>query len=137
MMGVGTDTLKAIGGLLVLLAGLGIFANLYNAMNERRYALALMRSFGASPGKLCALVMCESMIIAMLSIALGLLLGHALVELMAVWLANSKHVHISGGVFLHSELWIVLGGLLVGALAALLPALRVYRIDIFKTLVGR
>ena len=137
LMGVGSDTLSAIGGLLVLLAGLGIFASLYNAMNERRYALALMRSFGASPAKLCALVMSESMLMVAISIVLGLLSGHALVQLMASWLMDSKHVHMTGALFLTDELWLVLGSLAIGFLAALLPAIRVYRIDIFKTLVGR
>jgi len=39
--------------------------------------------------------------------------------------------------FLVEEFWLIPAGLVVGALAALLPAVRVYRIDIFKTLVRR
>ena len=42
---------------------------------------------------------------------------------------------MTGRAFLPEEIWLVPVSLIVGALAALLPAVRVYRIDIFKTLV--
>ena len=136
-MGTGTDTLKYFAWFLIILAGFGIFAGLYNAMNERRYDLALMRSFGAHPGKLFSLMMSESLIVSLISVIVGVLTGHLLVEGLATWLANTKHIHMTGKLFLVEEAWLVPLGLFVGALAALLPAVRVYRIDIFKTLVRR
>ena len=136
-MGTGTETLKYFAWFLIILAGFGIFAGLYNAMNERRYDLALMRSFGARPGKLFALMIWESMIVSLVSVAVGLVMGHLLVEGIAVWMANTKHIHMTGRIFLFEEAWLVPASLVVGILAALLPAARVYRIDIFKTLVQR
>ena len=136
-MGTGTETLTYFAWFLILLAGFGIFAGLYNAMNERRYDLALMRSFGARPGKLFALMMSESMIVSLISVIVGLALGHLLVEGIASWLATTKHIHMTGRIFLPEESWLIPLSLVVGALAALLPAVRVYRIDIFKTLVQR
>jgi putative ABC transport system permease protein len=134
-MGRGTETLKYFAWFLIALAGFGIFAGLYNALNERRYDLALMRSFGARPGKLFALMMAESLVISLIGAAAGLLTGHLLVEGLSTWLSSSKHVQMTGMLFLSEEAWILPVSLLVGALAALLPAVRVYRIDIFKTLV--
>jgi putative ABC transport system permease protein len=136
-MGTGTETLTYFAWFLIALAGFGIFAGLYNAMNERRYDLALMRSFGARPGRLFALMMTESLVVSLISVAVGLGLGHLLVEGVASWLANSKHIHMTGRIFLSEEVWLLPVGLMVGAVAALLPAARVYRIDIFKTLVHR
>ena len=136
-MGRGTETLKYFAWFLIALAGFGIFAGLYNAMNERRYDLALMRSFGARPGKLFALMMTESLVVSLVGAALGLVTGHLLVEGIATWLANSRHIHMTGRLFLAEEAWLLPVSLAVGALAALLPAIRVYRIDIFKTLVHR
>jgi putative ABC transport system permease protein len=136
-MGTGTETLKYFAWFLIVLAGFGIFAGVYNAMNERRYDLALMRSFGARPGKLFALMMSESLMVSLVSVGAGLLMGHLLVEGIAVWLAHTKHIHMTGRLFLPEEIWLVPASLVVGALAALLPAVRVYRIDIFKTLVQR
>ena len=134
-MGVGADTLKTFGWYMIGLAGFGIFVALYNAMNERRYDLALMRSLGASPSKLFGLVITESLILAVLGALLGIALGHAFVEVAAVWLAQAKHVHVTGKLFLPEESWLIAASLAIGLVAATLPAIRVYRIDIFKTLV--
>ena len=136
-MGRGTETLKYFAWFLIALAGFGIFAGLYNAMNERRYDLALMRSFGARPGKLFALMMTESLVVSLVGAAVGVVTGHLLVEGISNWLANAKHIHMTGRLFLIEEAWLLPVSLAVGALAALLPAIRVYRIDIFKTLVHR
>ena len=136
-MGVGTDTLKTFGWYLIVLAGFGIFVALYNAMNERRYDLALMRSFGASPGKLFGLVLTESLILAVTGAVLGLLLGHVLVEIASVWLAQTKHIHVTGMLYLPEENWLLAASAVIGVVAAVIPAIRVYRIDIFKTLVAR
>lgn len=134
-MGVGTDTLASFGWYMIALAGFGIFVALYNAMNERRYDLALMRSFGASPGKLFRLVITESLILALLGAVLGVALGHGFVAVASLWLADTKHVHITGAMFLPKELWLLAASAAIGLVAAIAPAVRVYRIDIFKTLV--
>jgi putative ABC transport system permease protein len=136
-MGVGTDSLKSFGVFLIALAGFGIFVALYNAMDERRYDLALMRSLGAPPGKLFSLVIGESLVIAGLGTLAGIALGHLCVGLFSLWLAGEKHIAVSGAMFLAQEGWLIVAGLGVGVLAAVIPAIRVYRIDIFQTLVRR
>jgi putative ABC transport system permease protein len=136
-MGTGSEALRAIGYFLIGLAALGMFVTLTNAMNERRYDLALMRSFGAPPAKLFGLVITESVIMAMLGVVLGILFGHIAVELLASWLADAKHILITGKLFLAEEKWLLLMGLVIGVAAAVIPAFKVYRIDIFKTLVKR
>jgi putative ABC transport system permease protein len=136
-MGVGADTFKAFGWFLIALAGFGIFVALYNAMSERRYDLALMRSFGASPAKLFRLVITESVILALGGALIGLALGHVLVGSAAAWLAHYKHIHVTANLFLPEEGWLLTASIAIGIVAALLPAVRVYRIDIFATLVAR
>ncbi len=69
-----------------------------------------------------------------------LLLGIAqrlAVEFLASWLADSKHIHIIGKIFLSEEKWLLLVGLAIGVIAAVIHVLKVYRTDIFKTLVAR
>lgn len=134
-MGVGADTLKTFGWYMIVLAGFGIFVALYNAMNERRYDLALMRSFGASPAKLLRLITTESLILAMLGAIFGIILGHLFVGVASMWLTEEKHIHITAWLFLPEEIWLIASSAIIGLLAAVLPAIRVYRIDIFKTLV--
>ena len=52
MIGVGADVLRAFGLVLVLVAGLSVFIALLNALEDRRYDLAVMRMLGASRAKL-------------------------------------------------------------------------------------
>src|SRR5258706_15177371 len=46
MLGVGVDVLRAFGFVLVLVAGLSVFIALLNALEDRRYDLAVMRMLG-------------------------------------------------------------------------------------------
>ena len=134
-MGLGTDTLLSMGWFLIALAGLGIFAGLYRAMDERRYDLALMRSFGAPPSRLFALIVTESCLTALIGACLGILLGHLAVEAFGAWIASSKHIHITGALFLPEEAFLLLAALLIGLVAAIIPAFKIYRLDIASTLI--
>ena len=133
-MGIGSDALASVGYFLIGLAALGMLVTLTHAMDERRYDLALMRSFGASPRKLFALVLTESIIMAMLGVLVGIVFGHLAVSCMASWLADSRHIHITGALWLVDEQWLLVVGLAIGIIAAIIPAIKVYKIDIFKTL---
>ncbi|MBV8938744.1 MAG: FtsX-like permease family protein [Alphaproteobacteria bacterium] len=137
LLGAGAEALEALGGLLILLAGFGVFAGLYNAMDERRYDLALLRSFGARPTRLFALTLTESAMIALLGCVLGLALGHLCTHLAGAWLASSRHLRLTGAILLPEEAWLVLSAFALAAFAAALPALRAYRTDVFHTLVLR
>src|SRR4030095_16624935 len=56
IVGVGIDALRGFAAVLILAAGLSVFIALYSALQERRYELAVMRTLGASPGKLFGLL---------------------------------------------------------------------------------
>lgn len=136
-IGISSDALKAVGAFIIVLAGLGIFVGLYNTLRERRYDMALLRSLGASRVTLCALVLSESLALALAGAALGIAAGHGALALFAGWLAESRHVAINSIVWLPEEGWLVVGCLFIGVVAAMLPAISAMRVDIFKTLVRR
>jgi len=119
---------------LLAAAGLSIFIALYNAMEERRYDLAIMRMLGASSGKLMRLVLLEAVALALVGAALGLVLGHLAAEAVGAMLAAGQQGRITGAVWLGSELWLVLLAAGVGLVAGLVPAWRAYRTDIALTL---
>jgi putative ABC transport system permease protein len=136
-VGAGTDIMQSIAWFLVVLAGLSIFAGLYSVMDERRYDLALMRSFGAGPLKLVFLIVAESLLMALLGLVAGVVVGHGLVEWIGTTVETARHLHVSGRVLLVEEIWLAALALGIGVLAAVIPAIRVYRIDIYRTLVQR
>ena len=134
MIGVGVDVLRAFALVLVAAAGLSIFIALYNAMEERRYDLAVMRMLGASPGKLMRLVLLEAVVLALVGAAIGLVLGHLAAEAVGGMLAAEKQASITGATWLGAELWLVALAVAVGFVAGLVPAWRAYRTDIATTL---
>ncbi|MGQ0651726.1 MAG: ABC transporter permease [Betaproteobacteria bacterium] len=134
IVGVGVDALRAFGVVLILAAGLSVFVALYSALEERRYDLAIMRTLGASPGRLFGLLVVEGMVLAFLGALLGLAVGHLLVWALAFWMEANKHHPVSAAAFRPEELWVLAIAVAVGLAAALLPAYRAYRTDVSRTL---
>ena len=134
IVGVGVDVLRGFALVLILSAGLSLFIALYNALAERRYDLALMRTLGASPAKLMALMLFESALLAGLGAVAGLALGHALTEALGHSLRAAQQVAVTGLTWVTGELWLIGVALGVGIIAALLPAWHAYRTDIADTL---
>jgi putative ABC transport system permease protein len=137
LIGIGLQTLRAFGLLLVASAGLGVLIALTNAMQERRYDLAVMRTLGASRRTLLAQPLLEALILAAGGALLGLLLGHGGAELLGRLLPEARDVGLTGLLWRAEELYLVLLALGVGVLAALIPAVQAYRTDIAATLALR
>jgi putative ABC transport system permease protein len=137
MVGVGTDVLRGFGAALLLTAGLSVFIALWNAVRDRRADLAMLRMLGASPQKVAGLVLCEALLLALLATVLGLLMGHTLTALVGQWLQAERSVSLTGWIWLSAEWWVPVLALGVAILAALLPALHAYRLDVTTLLNSR
>jgi putative ABC transport system permease protein len=137
MVGVGTDVLRGFGLVLLLTAGLSVFIALWNAVRERRADLAMLRMLGASPGKVAGLVLCEALWLALLATLLGMLAGHGLTALIGYWLQSERSLPLSGWFWLPAEAWVPALAVGVASLAALLPALGAYRLDVTTLLNSR
>lgn len=134
IVGVGIDALRGFAAVLILAAGLSVFIALYSALEERRYELAVMRTLGASPGKLFGLLIGEAFVLSLLGVVLGLLLGHALASILGAWLERQQHYPVTGLEWRPEELWVAGIALGVGVIAAIVPAWRAYRTDVSRTL---
>ncbi|WP_290647769.1 ABC transporter permease [Aquisalimonas sp.] len=134
MMGIGLDTLRAFGWVLVIAAGLGVFIGLYNALKDRRYDLAQMRTLGASRRRLFNHILTEAIMLAVMGALLGLALGHVAAEVLGQSFRQTQQLEITGAVFLTQELWLVGLAVAVGIVAAVIPAVQAYRTDIAETL---
>ena len=136
IIGVGVEALRAFALVLILAAGLSVFIALYTALEDRRYDLAVMRTLGASPGKLFGLLMLEGAGLALLGALVGLALGHALASALGIWLESQQQYPVTGLEWRPEELWLPGVTLGVGLIAALLPAWRAYRTDVSRTLAS-
>lgn len=134
LLGVGLDAIRAFAFILIAAAALSIFVALYNALRERRYDLAVMRSLGASRMKLLQHILLEGLLLSGFGVVVGLVLGHLATDILGSWFTQTQQMSISGKMFDQRELWLVAAALGIGIVAALLPAVQAYRTDISRTL---
>jgi putative ABC transport system permease protein len=133
LIGVGIDTLQWFAVLIMGISALSIFISLYNSMKERKYDLALMRCFGASPSKLFFLVIFEGLMTTAIGAVAGLIVGHLAIEMIGTY-QQSSQARLSGFYFVGEECYLILVGLLIGFFAGLIPAYQVFKVDIIQTL---
>lgn len=133
LIGVGIDTLQWFAIFIMGIAALSIFISLYNAMKERKYDLAIMRCLGASKSKLFFLVMFEGVLVTFIGACLGLLIGHVALEVIGAY-QESSQAKLTGLIAIPQEVYLIWIGLFIGALASLIPAMQIYKVDIAETL---
>lgn len=134
MMGTGTDALQMLAYVIVFVSGLSIFISLFSSLRERKYELALMRVMGSSPGKLFVLIILEGLILAILGYLIGIALSHIGMEILAKYMSDAYRYSFSGAMFLKEELYLLLGALGIGFIAAIIPAFQAKNTDISRTL---
>jgi putative ABC transport system permease protein len=136
LLGVGISAIENLAILIILLAALSVFIAMYNAMKEGRYDLALMRTLGASRHKLFSIIVLEGIIQAFAGALIGLIAGHAVLEIISNLVKDSEQLQVSAMTFYAEEGIIFAFIILAGALASLIPAISVYRLNISETLSG-
>ncbi|TCC89314.1 FtsX-like permease family protein [Pedobacter frigiditerrae] len=133
LIGVGVDTLQWFAILIMLIAAISVFVNLYNSLKERSYDLAIMRTLGASRTKLFVIIILEGLILTIAGTIVGVALGHMALELIAHY-QESSQAKLTGMVFITSEVYLLLAGLAIGIFASIIPAMQAYRSNISKIL---
>ena len=137
MLGVGTEVLQGLGAVLLLTAALGVFIALWSAVRERRADLAMLRMLGAPPTRVAALLLCEALWLAVLASVLGLAAGHGLTALAGSLLAAQQSLPVTGWLWVAQEAWIPVAALAVAVVAALIPVLSAWRVDVAQLLHAR
>lgn len=134
VMGVGIDTMRVFGGVLVASSLLALFVTLYNALEERRYDIAILRLLGASRACVGMLLLIESWLLAVVALVVGLAIGLVAVAIVGGWLAQSRAFVVSPSALAPELGWIGIVAFGAATLAAALPAWRASRMDIAQTL---
>ena len=134
VFGVGVDMLRAFALLLIAASGITLFVALAQALEDRRYDLAILRTLGASRVTVAGVLLAESLLLTALGALVGLMLAHA--AAFAMGRARPEAASLSAAAFRWSpEEWAVIAiALAAGILAALWPAWRAARLDVSATL---
>ena len=134
LLGVGVETLRGLAIVIMLISGISVFVSLYNSLKERRYEMALMLSMGATRAQLFGMLLLEGLVLALIGFVLGILLSRVGLWLFSSSVSSEYHYNLAAFGILPDE-WVLLGvAVLIGLLAAALPALGVYRMNISRTL---
>lgn len=130
-------SLQGLGWLVVCVGLSGLSAVILAGLGERRREMAILRSAGAGPRHIVALLMLEGLTVT----AAGLLTGLALVEtasqLLAPWIRAHLGLDLASTAFSTEELRLVAGILATGLLASLPPAWRASRMSLADGLIPR
>ncbi|NQX95420.1 MAG: ABC transporter permease [Erythrobacter sp.] len=134
LLGSSLDGIRLFAWLLALTGGLAIFVALLNMARTREGDLALLRVMGATRVQVFATVIMEGLITAAIGALLGVLAAHGLIMAAKSSFATLNDLGLEAWRFEPGEGILVLSVLVIGFLAALIPAWRVYNVDPAQTL---
>ena len=125
---------RLFGWLLALSAGLSLFVALWSATRAREGDLALLRVMGATPGAVFGTILVEGLLIAAIGAVGGIALAHAAMAAASSAFPTISELGISALRFLPGEAVILGAALTIGLVAAAIPAIRIFRVDLAETL---
>src|SRR4029077_7586639 len=119
VFGAGVDLIRAFALLLVAASTLMLFVALAQALDERRYDLAIMRALGASRMQVATVLLTESLVLAAVGTLLGLAIAHAAAAAIGWWLPQAAPLSSAARHFMPEEWAVVALALAAGIIAAL------------------
>lgn len=137
MFGVGLNALKYLAFGIMLISGISIFIALFNTLKERKAEFALLRVNGAKKHQLLLVVVLESILLCMVGYLFGTILGRVGIVLLSKASESDFKLGFDPMEIIWEKEGLLFGlTLLIGFLAALIPAIKAYTINISKTLAN-
>ncbi len=137
LFGIGVTALQYLAYGIMLISGISIFIALYTTLKEREPEFALLRVNGARRFQLLKIVMIESLLLCVVGFVFGSILGRIALSM----LSNASEADFKMSFNPYTFLWQKEGMLFaitifVGCIAALIPAIKAYNLNISKTLAN-
>ena len=137
MFGVGLNALKYLAFGIMLISGISIFIALFNTLKERKAEFALLRVNGAKKHQLLMVVLLESILLCIVGYFFGTVLGRVGIVLLSKASESDFKLGFNPMEIIWEKEGLLFGlTLLIGLLAALIPAIKAYTINISKTLAN-
>jgi putative ABC transport system permease protein len=137
LFGIGLDALQYLAYGIMLISGISIFIALYNTLKERKYEFALLRVNGASRLQLLLLVLIESLLLCVTGFIFGTIVGRIGLSLISGSSEAEFKMSFNPFEFVWEKEGYLLGlTIFVGILAAVIPAVKAYSLNISKTLAN-
>jgi len=130
VIGTGENALLVMSGIVALVSMAGLMSVVLAGLGQRRRELAVLRAVGASARHILLLLALEGFLLTVVGVALGLVAMTACVLALGPWLQSAfgLSLHLVRPTAMQGLL--LLGLLLAGWFASLLPAWRAYRLSL-------
>jgi len=137
LFGIGVTALQYLAYGIMMISGISIFIALYTTLKERESEFVLLRVNGARRFQLLKIVMMESLLLCVVGFVFGSILGRVALRM----LSNASEADFKMSFDPYTFLWqkegvLLVVTLLVGCIAALIPAIKAYNLNISKTLAN-
>lgn len=133
LLGVGIEALAYISGFIILISTLSIFISLLNSLKERKYELALIRVMGGSRFRLFAIVILEGISFAIIGYIVGFVTSRFMMFVLSTYTDNNFNYTFQQWVT-PIDLLLLIASLIIGIIAATIPAIKAMKTNISKTL---
>jgi putative ABC transport system permease protein len=131
--------IKAVTGLLlmsVVIALIGIINTMSLSILERRRELGLLRIIGMTDAKVRRMVTLESVLISVLGTLSGLVSGLVVAVLLVLSINRLSTASVPPSIPIMELVLILAAGILLGVLAALVPARRSTRLEVLDAIAA-
>lgn len=134
LLGIGIETLRTLALIIIGIAAISVFISLYNSLKERKYEMALMLSMGATRTKLFFMLLLEGFVLAVVGYIAGITLSRIGLLLFSKAAEQDFHYSLKQLNLLPEEIVLLGAALVIGLLAAALPSIGIYNLNISRTL---
>ncbi len=132
--GSGIAMARILAILIVILSGISVFISLYNSLKDNRDEAALMLTLGASRSQLYLQAVLEGCILTGLGYVFGILLSKSILFYLNNHLAGNYNLIINWIEIGRDEIYLLILALITGIVAAAIPSINLYKLNISKTL---
>lgn len=133
LLGLGIEALTYISGFIILISALSIFISLLNSLKERKYELALIRVMGGSRFRLFVIVILEGISFAIIGYIVGFVASRFVMFALSTYTDNNFNYTLQQWVT-PTDLSLLIASLIIGIVAAIIPAIKAMKTNISKTL---
>ena len=137
LVSIAENALSIVSSMVILTALLGMLTMILSTLNERRREMAILRSVGAKPRVIGALLVSEAGLLTFCGVLLGVIGLYIVLFIIQPYIDTEYGLHISIEFLTLRESLILLGICIAGFVAGLLPALRAYYMSVADGMIVR
>ena len=137
LVGIAEDALLLVSVFVVIVGMFGMLTALMTGLNERRREMAILRSVGARPVHVFALIMGEAGFLTLLGVVLGFSTLHAILLVARPIMESQFGISLAFGAPSITEAGLLAAVIIAGFLVGAIPSYRAYRLSLIDGLSVR